>query len=211
MLSIINFLKSLFMKNSVCVCVIFFLLTVSCNNNSVIGNISDKNYFSISNEKVEDLKYLIGIKVRQLSEDKKIEEDFEVKRNKIELKYNDEILKYIESEGFLESDFLSDTSFVNGEPMDDYHIKKQKVSTKKNELEVQKEEEISKLRFSMLTELIAKDELLKTLVEEYKDIVKKRSDILLNFGIQQSDSANFFRKKIKSDIKDDLWDEIIKD
>jgi len=198
------------MKKSIYVCVILFSITTSCNNNSPIGKKSDNTDFSISNDKVEDLKYLIGLKLRQLTDDKQIETDFDAKQNEIKLKYNDEILKYLESEGFSESDFLVDTAFVNGEPVDDYHSRKQKVTTKKNELEVQKQEEISKLRFSVLKELIAKDELLKILVEEYKDIAKKRSDILLNFGIQQSDSANFFRKKMKSDIKDELWDELIK-
>ena len=198
------------MKKGIYVCVILFSITTSCKNDSPIGKNSDNTYFSISNDKIEDLKYLIGLKLRQLTEDKQIETDFDFKQNEIELKYKNEVLKYLESEGFSESDFLDDTAFVNGEPVDDYHLRKQKVTTKKNELEVQKQDEISKLRFSILKELIAKDELLKSLVEEYKDIAKNRSDILLNFGIQQSDSANFFRKKLKSDIKDELWDELIK-
>jgi hypothetical protein len=198
------------MKKSIYVCVIIFLITISCNNSSVISYGSDENYISISNNKLGDLEYLIGIKVRQLSEDKKLDDEFETKQNEIEIKYNNEIKQYIESEGFSESDFYSDTAFINGEPMDEYHLKKQKVSTKKNELELQKNEEISKLRFSILSGLIAKDKTLKSLVEEYKVITKKRSDILLKFGVQQSDSTDFFRKKLKSDLKDELWDQLIK-
>ena len=198
------------MKKSLYICVIIFLITISCNNSSVISYGSDENYISISNDKVEDLRYLIGFKVRQLSEDKKLDEEFKTKQNEIELKYNNEIKQYIESEGFSESDFFSDTAFVNGELIDEYHLKKQKVSTKKNELELQKNEEIGKLRFSILTGLIAKDETLKSLVEEYKVITKKRSDILLKFGVQQSDSTYFFRKKFNSNLKDELWDQLIK-
>jgi len=198
------------MKRCIYVSVIIFFITISCNNPSVISNDSDENYISISNNKIEDLKYLIGFKVRQLSKDKKMDEDFKIKQNEIELKFNNEIKQYIESEGFSEADFFADTTFAKGETMDEYHMKKQKVSTKKDELELQKNEEIGKLRFSILSELIEKDETLKTLVEQYKVATKMRSDILFKFGVQQSDSIKFFRKKFNSDLKDELWDQLIK-
>lgn len=186
------------------------VIVVSCSDTKINSNSngSDEDYISISNTKIDDLKYLIGIRVRQLSEEKTLDDQFQSKQDEIELRFNDEIKKYMESEGFTELDFESDTTFVAGEPLDDYHIRKNRVSVKINELESQKDAQISELRNSILSDLISNDKYLKTLVAEYKTISKKRSDILSQLGIPQSDSAKFYKKKLRSDLKDELWDEI---
>jgi len=191
--------------------IILIIFLYSCSN----GINSNKNdeivYISESNTKIADIKYLIGVRLGNISKDEKIESEFKSKEEEINKKYSEEINKLIISEGFSERDFPTqvDTAYAVGEPIDDYHQKKEVLSSKISDLKKKNEGEINELRNSLVSLMVKDDKFLQDLVNDYRNITKSRDELLIRMKIDKNDSSIFYNKKIRANIRDEILDDLL--
>jgi len=191
--------------------IILIIFLYSCSN----GINSNKNdeivYISESNTKIADIKYLIGVRLGNISKDEKIESEFKSKEEEINKKYSEEINKLIISEGFSERDFPTqvDTAYAVGEPIDDYHQKKEVLSSKISDLKKKNEGEINELRNSLVSLMVKDDKFLQDLVNDYRNITKIRDELLIRMKIDKNDSSIFYNKKIRANIRDEILDDLL--
>ena len=176
----------------------------ACGNSSM-SPLSNGNNFSIteSNMAINDLEYIIGIKIRKLAENEAFEKQFDDKKNEIESKYENEKNLLIEKEGLSPDDFNTDTTVLDDFVPQEYHIKKEKVREKLNEISEKEKQEMLDLSKTLLKELVNKDATLPELIKAYNNQLQVRNQILQTYGIDKSDSATFFNKKFKSNLSDE--------
>lgn len=185
--------------------VIVSLIYLSACGNSNASSLSKDNNYSISesNMAINDLEYLIGIKVRKLAENEELEKQFRDKKNEIEKKYENEETLLINNEGLTLDDLNMDTTVVGDFVPQEYHIKKEKVRKKLKELDEKRTQEVLDLSKVILKEVINKDETLPDLIKAYNNHLQIRNKILQNYDIDKSDSARFFNRKLKSDLSEE--------
>jgi hypothetical protein len=152
---------------------------------------------------INDLEYIIGIKIRKLAENEALEKQFEDKKKVIEDKYENEKNLLIEKEGLTPDDFNTDTTVLDDFVPQEYHIKKEKVREKLNEISEKEKQEMLDLSKTLLKELVNKDATLPGLIKAYNNELQVRNQILQTYGIDKSDSATFFNKKFKSNLSDE--------
>ena len=180
---------------------VFIIVSSLCAcGNSSKSSLSNGNNFSIteSNMAINDLEYIIGIKIRKLAENEAFEKQFNDKKKEIESKYENEINLLIEKEGLSPDDFTTDTTVVGEFVPQEYHIKKEKVREKINELSEKEKQEKLDLSKTLFKEVVNKDETLQDLIKAYNNQLQVRNQILQTYGIDKSDSAKFFNRKLKS-------------
>lgn len=177
----------------------------SCGNSSNSPITGGNNYsISESNMAINDLEYIIGIKLRKLAENQELENQFEGKKKEIENKYENEKNILIENEGLSPEDFSIDTAVVGDFVPQEYHIKKEKVREKVNILNEKKQQEMLDLSKLFFKEVVDKDGTLLDLIKEYNNHLQMRNKMLQNYGIDKSDSARFFNRKFKSNLSDEV-------
>jgi hypothetical protein len=194
--------------------ILFSIILFSCNTKkSSTDSITSSTNGSVltikeSNDKLEDLKYLIGIKIRAVAKKNDLETAAKKSESEIEMKYQSEVNNILANSGFTADDFLVDSAI--GTPNDDYHTRKFELAKKIDEINKKKRDEIKDVSLRMLSDIIKNDELLRKLIDEYKNLQKSRTELMENMSVNQSDSSSFFNKKMDYELKDEIWENLLK-
>jgi hypothetical protein len=209
-------------KYNLIILILPFFTLFSCNNtkkeaNAEILNIEPDVYSLTKNsQKLEDLEYLMGIKIRNLARQNDLATKVEIKYSEIDQKFEletDSLLSVINLSAnpkFTRDDMETGIDYT----IDDYGLSEQEKLRKKlsdtySIIDQKRMENKNNIAVKILSDLINKDKSMIVLKNELNELKKSRTKLMKYFEIDKSDSINFFNKRMEYKIDDKLLEGIL--